>query len=73
MTAPVDGVPQLGDAAHIHLVPSAEGELAHLAPERAAGERLTAAAELSVGDPALPQVDDLTDRADAGQLAKQPL
>ncbi|GES06063.1 hypothetical protein Acor_81320 [Acrocarpospora corrugata] len=53
--------------------PAAEGALADLVPERALRERLAAAARLVGLHAAPPQMHDLTERRDPGQLSEQAL
>src|SRR5207302_8655407 len=61
---------QRNDPVERGAVPAAERALAHGAPEAAGGERPAARALLVVADAALPQVDHLAERADAGQPAE---
>ena len=49
-----------------------EGGRAHPLPERAGGELRAAAAAFVGADVALPEVHDLPERADPGQLTEQP-
>src|SRR5439155_21958270 len=61
---------QRNDPVERGAVPAAERALADGAPEVAGGERPAARAPLVVADAALPQVDHLAERADAGQPAE---
>jgi hypothetical protein len=56
-------------AVDVDVVPAAEGVLPDPLPERAGREAGAAAAPLVVAQVALPQVDDLAQRAHPGQLA----
>ena len=56
----------------VDVAPAAERHLADLGPERAVVERLAARAQLVVAHAALPQVQHLAQRADAGQLGDDP-
>jgi hypothetical protein len=68
---PLDRVAQLEDPPHVDVVPAAERALPDLGPELAVREVLAAGTPFVVGDVALPEVDDLAQRADAGELAEQ--
>ena len=65
------GVAQRVHPVDVDVVPAAEGQLADPLPERAGGEAGAAAAALVVADVALPEVDDLAERAHPGQFAEQ--
>jgi hypothetical protein len=64
-----DDVPQRVHPIDVDIAPVAERELADALPERAGGEPGAATAALVVADIALPEVDDLAQRAHGGQFA----
>jgi hypothetical protein len=55
----------------VDVVPAAEGLLPDALPEPAGGEPAAAAAALVVAQVALPEVDDLAERAHPGEFAEQ--
>ena len=73
MPGPLDGRLQGQDAVDVDAVPAAERGPPDHAPEVAAGEAGAAAAPLVVAQVALPEVDDLAERAHVGQLGEHAL
>src|SRR5215472_1268196 len=69
----VDRAAQYCDPRRADALPAAEGGLPDLGPKFAVRERKAAAASFAFYDAALPEMDDLTDRAHARQFAEQAL
>jgi hypothetical protein len=67
----LDRVPQAVHPVDVHVVPAAERQRTDPPPERALREAGATTAALVVADVALPEVDDLAERANAGKLAEQ--
>ncbi|GAA2621035.1 hypothetical protein GCM10010436_26490 [Paractinoplanes durhamensis] len=67
----LDRVAQVVHPVDVDVVPAAEGQRADPPPEAARREVGAAAAALVVADVALPEMNDLTERAYAGKFAEQ--
>src|SRR4029077_10193949 len=70
---PVEAMAEIADRREVQGVPAAEGDLAHLAPDRALMERLPAPAEAILSDAAIPDVTELARGEHARHLAEHPV
>ncbi|GAA0533719.1 hypothetical protein GCM10010172_13340 [Paractinoplanes ferrugineus] len=71
MPGALDRVPQVMDPVDVDVVPAAKGQRPDPPPEAAHRELGAAAAPFVVADVALPEMDDLAERAHAGKFAEQ--
>ncbi|BEL09877.1 hypothetical protein Q0Z83_080680 [Actinoplanes sichuanensis] len=70
MPGSLDRVAERAHPVHVDVRPAVEGQFADPSPEFATGEPVSATATFVVSDVALPEMDDFTESADAGQFTE---